>query len=1648
MKLKRQFARAAAGIMAAVLTFSGPVQFTGSVSEVRAEESSGTYSAPSELVYPEFKIEATGNWNGADTQYKIILHNDTEQSICDWKITFNNTSSTLNWHAGWNGAGNSNGQLVVEAYGESSWDNYTIYSGNCADSAGCQISKAYIEGASYTVSYTVGTSTRSGSGTGGEQSGGSSGSGSYSGGTGEIDGTKEYNFAKLLQYSLYFYDANMCGDDVDEDSLYNANNNADTSMQWRSDCHTDDSFTYNGVTYHNPGGFHDAGDYVKFGMPAAEAMSMLGLGYLEFGSAYDELGQTEHLKRIVDHYVDWVKKSAVIENDKLVALCYQNGDGNIDHSSWRAPENDPVDRSAAIVATSGSPATDIVSETAAALAINYMNFGNDDDYKYAKLLFEFAKDNNKSNGDGQTFYQPDSWEDEYLFGAAVMYMAADKAGDDTSAYLTEYNKYDMGTGNLSGWTLDWKNSHHPAALYAPDGATRKASYISSAKSYYSNIAQNSSNKYFCLLQWGSARYNLNTQLMALIYGKHTGDDSYIKWSRYQMTTILGNNSTGKNLVCGYNENSPKNPHHRAATPDMVDNSPSAHILYGALVGGPTSEDFSSYNDSVNDYTANEVALDYNACLPGVAAALYLQNKESTEEGFNIQSTLEDFYGGYKGYENGVKVGTADTRTAVARPVVSGTEFTYNGKEQGPVITDSNASAYTVSGTKKETAVGDYIITFKLKDGYKWSTTPVGADYSVSWKIKEASASASPSPSASTSTAPTPTAVASPSPSASTSPAPSEAAGPSETPTPSTAAKPSAAPTATPVPAKIKIAVPAAKTGLVYNRTTQTGVADGTGYTIKDGAAGISAGDYDAVLMLDDGYAWSDGTEGNKTISWSIAKLETAVSWEDTDEFTYNGGEQYPKAEITYAIAGDTVKIDKYSGYGSKPGTYTVKIESLNNPNYTLPSTGITKEYKIVKSEDPYYPEVSTLSENIVKPGEKMVLGTIRSALPGAVIVYSLDKDGEYTADGNQAEGAGNFTVYYKVYDSDNNEKYNGQFDVYVEAAEASFTIEPSSLSINIAAGEKEASANAMIKNSNTESGLTYEVKSSNPAVAVAKVNGNVVTVRGFETGNAIITITSSKTASYGSASVNLVVNVTKAASPKGGLDWGEVTDADIEWLAGDKGMLPSEITEDDIPEGIWIAGIPKQVYACGQAWKFQSDPFDGEEYHLNVYHGNVMLREGVDYRVKFKNNKNAGAGEIYVVGRGNYSGTIVKNFRIVADTVNFGTPSANAIKLKASMIKIIADEKPVYSGGRVDIMSCIDVGLGTDPDADDWESLYGVDIDDYRGNEASANMLKADYVYQVLDDVKAGNATVIIHGINGYTGTVKKKVRIAKFNISNSEDREIDNGTSGLVVDASPVEKTVYYAKGGAKPAVTVTASGVTLKEGRDYKIKYTGNKRVTDGDYGVTASFVISGKGNFTGVYKDSFEISLGRLDEPGIQFMAEDLIAGNTGWTGSAKITVLDTDGKKLAAGKDFTLPEYTYAADTTVTDAAGQSVDRKAGDKISIGDILPAGSRINACIYGRGYYESASFAVTEFKVIQAQKSISKLSLVTASHTYKGSPITLENKDIVLSSGSVKDFEILENSYMKNQNKGTASVYIRGTGEYGGYRKVNFKILPKNMG
>ena len=76
-------------------------------------------------------------------------------------------------------------------------------------------------------------------------------------------------------------------------------------------------------------------------------------------------------------------------------------------------------------------------------------------------------------------------------------------------------------------------------------------------------------------------------------------------------------------MVGFGENPPKNPHHRTAQGSYCDNmnepNPARHTLYGALVGGPDLDD--NHIDVTADYIYNEVTIDYNAAIPGAAAAL-------------------------------------------------------------------------------------------------------------------------------------------------------------------------------------------------------------------------------------------------------------------------------------------------------------------------------------------------------------------------------------------------------------------------------------------------------------------------------------------------------------------------------------------------------------------------------------------------------------------------------------------------------------------------------------------------------------------------------------------------------------------------------------------------------------------------------------------------------------------------------------------------------------------------------------------------------------------------------------------------------------------------------------------------------------------
>lgn len=425
----------------------------------------------------------------------------------------------------------------------------------------------------------------------------------------KADAAVSVNYAKALQYSLYLYDANMCGPQVGEKS----------QLDWRDDCHTYDSSVSTPYgTMDLSGGFHDAGDHVKFGLPGAYSATMLGWGYYEFKDAFTQTGQAAHLQTITDYFCDYFKRCTVMSGSTVQAFCYQVGDGDTDHAQWCPPENQTLARPA-YFATSSNPCTDVVAETAAALAMNYINFGNKEDLTYAKALYSFAKSNNKANHQSQSYYQGSCYLDDLALASILLYKATNTSSykSDCASWISQSN-WAYTTNQPLCWDSVWPAVN---AIYANEW-NRVSANIDVLKN-----GNTTPQGYACHTNWGSARYNTAQQLMGLVYDKHNSSSAYSAWAKGQMDYLFGNNNAGYCYMVGYSSNSVTQPHHRAASgyndfPSENRGVAYKHVLVGALVGGPDNSD--NYYDEADKYEYTEVATDYNAAFVGALAGLYLK----------------------------------------------------------------------------------------------------------------------------------------------------------------------------------------------------------------------------------------------------------------------------------------------------------------------------------------------------------------------------------------------------------------------------------------------------------------------------------------------------------------------------------------------------------------------------------------------------------------------------------------------------------------------------------------------------------------------------------------------------------------------------------------------------------------------------------------------------------------------------------------------------------------------------------------------------------------------------------------------------------------------------------------------------------------
>lgn len=383
----------------------------------------------------------------------------------------------------------------------------------------------------------------------------------------------------------------------------------------------------------------------------------------------------------------------------------------------------------------------------------------------------------------------------------------------------------------------------------------------------------------------------------------------------------------------------------------------------------------------------------------------------------------------------------------------------------------------------------------------------------------------------------------------------------------------------------------------------------------------------------------------------------------------------------------------------------------------------------------------------------------------------------------------------------------------------------------------------------------------------------------------------------------------------------------------------------------------------------------------------TALVEGTDYEAVYRNNTAVGTATIVLRGLGDYIGEKTVTFKIT------GTPM-NKVKVKG--IKNLP-----YEAGK------------TEYTQENPELVY---------QKSKAELIpvpKDAYVVTYKNNTKAGKATVVFTGIpeKGYTGTVSKT-----FNITvNDKFAEAE-----VVYDSS-----VAYCKGGAKPAVTVTMGTTALVENVDYTVSYKNNGKVSDGTGKNAPSIIIKGKGSYKGQITKTFAIVQKKTNV--LSATAGDVVFANKKNNYVTALTVMDTDGKKLSAGTDY---------DKALTYYVGER-------QVEKNEILPVGTEVTVKTQGKGNYDgpiSATFRI-------AEKKFASVKVVINPQEYTGEEIILKKEDITITVKEGKKtidvpkdaYEII--AYKNNVKKGTATVTLKGLGDYAGIKTATFKIEAKTI-
>ena len=454
-----------------------------------------------------------------------------------------------------------------------------------------------------------------------------------------------------------------------------------------------------------------------------------------------------------------------------------------------------------------------------------------------------------------------------------------------------------------------------------------------------------------------------------------------------------------------------------------------------------------------------------------------------------------------------------------------------------------------------------------------------------------------------------------------------------------------------------------------------------------------------------------------------------------------------------------------------------------------------------------------------------------------------------------------------------------------------------SSSVTIVAGQSKN-----IGASSSTSGAVLTYKSTTPSICTVDKNGNVTA---FKTGTGYVTVTASANG-YDSVSKDVKIVVSKKSLNNGLLTLsetsyvydgtykkptatvtfgGKVLQEGKDYTISYRNNLNVGVTTV-IATGMGdYTGytsknftITKRAMAGGTVSVASSVSFTGSNItpSVTVKVAGRTLTSGTDYTVSYSNNKNVGTSNVYVYGKGNYSGSLSAKFDIV--------PAKQQIqKLETK-----------YKGFYID-----------------WAqkgSATGYDV------EYSVNANMSGAVSKHLTASKPDTLTV-----SGLAGNKTYYVRVRSYTNVNgkvyygawSDIKSIKTANNDITKATVSGISTKAFTGKAITQNVTVKVGNTVLKNGTDYTVSYSNNKKVGK------ATVKITGKGKYGGVITKTFKINPAKQE---IQKL-----------TAKSKAFFVDWAQKGSATGY-----EIQYATNSKFTGAKKVAITNNKTDKTTVSKL----------------------------------------------------------------------------------------------------------------